>query len=143
MPEKLELGRVVDYFGPDAGHNGRFIVQGPCGCELQILSCDGKGTGWEQVSVLTDRPRSPNWPEMCFVKDLFWDEEECVVQYHPPLSQYVKNSRYCLHLWKPTHQAIPAPPTSLVGVVGIGPDETQVAVDKMIAELAGCWARTQ
>jgi hypothetical protein len=71
---------------------------------------------------------------MCFVKDLFWDEEECVVQFHPPLSQYVKNHRYCLHLWRPTHQAIPAPPARLVGIVGLGPDEAQPLVNAMVAE---------
>jgi hypothetical protein len=137
LPEKLELGRVVDYFGQDAGHNGRFILQGPCGCKLQIISCDGKETGWEQVSVSTDRHRSPNWPEMCFVKDLFWDEEECVVQFHPPLSQYVKAHRYCLHLWKPVGSTFPAPPSALVGPLGMGPDEAQILVNRAIAEMFG------
>lgn len=136
LPEKLELARVVDYFGPNSGHNGRFLVQGPCGCKLQLISYDGRESGWEQVSVSTDRHRSPNWPEMCFAKDLFWDEEECVIQYHPPLSQYVKNDRWCLHLWKPVHAAIPVPPSSLVGVVGVGPDETQKWVNGMLAEMA-------
>jgi hypothetical protein len=135
LPERLELSRVVNYFGPDAGHNGRFILQGPCGCKLQLISCDGKESGWEQVSVSTLRHRSPNWPEMCFAKDLFWDEEECVIQFHPPLSQYVKFARHCLHLWRPTHVAFPAPPSSLIGPVGIGPDEGQRLVDAMAAEM--------
>ena len=135
LPEKVELGRVVNYFGPDAGRTGRFMLQGPCGCRLQVLSDDGSRTGWEQVSVSTLRHRSPNWSEMCFVKDLFWDEEECVIQFHPPLSQYVKNDRYCLHLWRPTQQAIPAPPASLVGVVGVGPHEAKVWSDGVMAEI--------
>ena len=136
MAERLEAARVPNYFGPDIGRNGRFIVQGPYGCKLQILSCDGEQTGWEQVSVSTDRRRSPNWPEMCFIKDLFWDEEERVMQLHPPLSQYVKNHPYCLHLWKPRHEAIPAPPSGLVGIVGLGPDEAQALVDKITAEMS-------
>ena len=133
LPDRLELGRVSNYFGLDEGRNGRFFVEGPCGCKLHIISVDGEQ--WEQVSVSTDRRRSPNWPEMCFVKDLFWDEEECVVQYHPPISQYVKNNRWCLHLWKPKHEAIPAPPSILVGIVGVGPHEAKLWVDGMLAEL--------
>ena len=40
-------------------------------------------TDWEHVSVsLPDR--CPTWEEMCFIKDLFWNSDECVVQYHPP-----------------------------------------------------------
>lgn len=135
LPEQLALARVVNYFGSDDGFNGRFVVQGPCGSKLHIDSCDGADTGWEQVSVLTDRRRSPNWPEMCFVKDLFWDEEERVMQLHPPLSEYVKNSRYCLHLWKPKYAAIPAPPPILVGIVGMGPEETYLQVEAFVADL--------
>ncbi|WFU14475.1 hypothetical protein [Bradyrhizobium sp. CB3481] len=45
------------------------------------------------------------------------------MQLHPPQSQYVNNSRYCLHLWKPTNQDIPTPPACFVGVVGLGPSE--------------------
>ncbi|WP_143278240.1 hypothetical protein [Bradyrhizobium sp. UFLA03-84] len=135
MPERLELARVVDYFGPDNGFNGRFILEGPCGCKLHVASRDGEETGWEQVSVSTVRRRSPNWPEMCFVKDLFWDEEERVMQLHPPMSEYVKNDRYCLHLWKPKHAAIPAPPPTLVGIVGMGPEETYLRVQAFLADL--------
>jgi hypothetical protein len=135
LPERLELARKVNHFGPNSSHSGLFRLQGPCGSELWVNSWDGMESGWEQVAVSTDRKRTPNWTEMCFVKDLFWDEEECVVQYHPPLSQYVKNSRYCLHLWKPRHQVMPAPPANLIGIVGLGPNEAQVLVDNMIAEL--------
>ena len=135
LPATLEAARVVNYFGLDTGMNGRFRVQGPCGCELHVSSSDGAASGWEQVSVNTNRNRSPNWPEMCFIKDLFWDEEECVVQYHPPLSRYVKNNRYCLHLWKPVAAALPAPPSDLVGIVGLGPDQTQKAVDSYLQKL--------
>ncbi len=139
LPAKLELCRVVNYFGQDEGRNGRFIVQSPLGCKLQVISHDGEQTGWEQVSVSTDRRRCPNWPEMCFVKDLFWDEEECVVQYHPPLSQYVKNHRYCLHLWKPTQEPLPAPPSSLIGVVGVGPDEAKAWMNSVVGEIERGW----
>lgn len=74
------------------------------------------GAAWEHVSVSL-RNRTPNWQEMCFVKDLFWDEEECVIQYHLPKSQYVNNHDYCLHLWRPLNFDIPTPPTILTGIM--------------------------
>jgi hypothetical protein len=136
IPEKLESGRVLSGIfatSPEHGPYGSFIVQGPCGCDLHIIG--HLREGWEHVSVSTRRRRTPNWQEMCFVKDLFWDEEERVMQLHPPLSEYVKNNRYCLHLWKPLHQDIPAPPAIYVGIVGLGPDEAVPLVKSMIAEM--------
>jgi hypothetical protein len=136
IPEKLEGGRVRSGLfatSPEHGPYGEFHVQGPCGCELCIIVHPRQG--WEHVSVSTGRRRTPNWEEMCFVKDLFWDEEERVMQLHPPLSEYVKNNRYCLHLWKPLHQEIPAPPAIFVGIVGLGPHETYVLLESMTAEM--------
>lgn len=46
---------------------------------------------------------------MCFIKDLFWGEEEVVMQLHPAKSQYVNQHDYCLHLWRPKTIAIPLP----------------------------------
>jgi hypothetical protein len=122
LPEKLEVGRVRHgYFGsgPDNGPYGAFFVSGPCGCELKIIASGADETGWEHVSVSTPR-RPPNWQEMCFVKDLFWEPEECVMQLHPPASQYVNNHPHCLHMWRPIRETIPLPPAILVGVKALG-----------------------
>lgn len=36
------------------------------------------GGEWFHVSVsLKNRP--PNWKEMCYIKDLFFDDEDCVI----------------------------------------------------------------
>lgn len=43
------------------------------------------GGGWEHVSVSLSN-RCPTWEEMCMVKDIFWGEDECVIQFHPPKS---------------------------------------------------------
>lgn len=56
--------------------------------------------GWEHVSVRMRTKRLPRWDEMCQIKDLFWDEEEEVVQIHPKQSEYV-NIAEALHLWRP------------------------------------------
>lgn len=69
--------------------------------------------GWEHVSISMDK-RCPTWDEMCMIKDIFWDKEECVVQYHPPKSVYVNNHPYCLHLWKKIGQEFQLPPKEFV-----------------------------
>ena len=56
--------------------------------------------GWEHVSVELQARRLPNWEEMCEVKDIFWNDEEEVVQIHPKKSEYV-NMTEALHLWRP------------------------------------------
>ena len=75
------------------------------------------GGGWEHVSVSPcnrKRQSCPTWDEMCAIKDLFFDPNECVVQYHPPKSDYVNNHPFCLHLWKPTSADMPRPPVDYV-----------------------------
>lgn len=78
--------------------------------------------GWEHVSVslLTkcSEPclieRCPKWEEMQFVKDKFFKEDECVVQFHPAKEDYVNNHPYVLHLWRPVDGTFPRPPKGLV-----------------------------
>lgn len=133
------MGRLID--GPFAsrledGANGVFLVQGPCGQSLRIIASSGdhaEAEGWEHVSVSTRR-RPPNWQEMCFVKDLFWEDEECVIQYHPPRSEYVNNHPYCLHLWRNTFKSFPLPPSIMVGVKDAGL-LTQKQADRLLREM--------
>jgi hypothetical protein len=120
LPEKLERGRLrAGRLGSDAsfGPYGAFEIQGPCGAALFIMATAGFDTGWEHVSVSTTR-RPPNWQEMCWIKDAFWNDDECVVQYHPPKSDYINNHPHCLHLWRPVSEPMPRPPAVLVGVPG-------------------------
>jgi len=61
---------------------------------------DGKnGCIMEHVSVSLRR-RCPTWDEMSMIKDVFWEDDELVVQFHPPKSQYVNIHPNCLHLWR-------------------------------------------
>lgn len=112
------------YRGPDRecasddtyGNNGVFTFKHK-GAVLSCIVSDGQS--WEHVSVSLGH-RTPTWAEMCFIKSVFWDPEDCVIQYHPPESQYVNHHPYCLHLWRPgrPHGAaallIPLPPLSMV-----------------------------
>lgn len=100
------------YSLPQDGNNGVFSVPFES-FTLAVIASDGEG--WEHVSASLPG-RTPNWREMCFLKDLFWDEEDCVIQYHPPKSEYVNNHEHTLHLWRPIGTDLPMPPSILVGI---------------------------
>ena len=94
------------------GNNGCFIFPYE-GYEIYCIASDG--LGWEHVSVSINRKRTPSWEIMCRVKNLFWDDEDTVIQFHPPRSEYVNCYEYCLHLWRPVGMKIPLPDSRLVG----------------------------
>ena len=116
-----ERFRLRQYSDESDGNNGVFLVPFET-VGLRIIASDG--VGWEHVSVSLPN-RCPNWREMCFVKGLFWDDEETVMQLHPPRSTYVNNHPHCLHLWRPTEVQIPLPPTDTVGIVGATAEDIQ------------------
>lgn len=97
---------------------GMFMLPNPkTGKGLFLLCKASGGEGWEHVSIsIPTEDRCPTWPEMCFVKSLFWGKEDTVVQFHPPEQDYVNNHEFCLHLWKPTEGNIQTPPPVLVGI---------------------------
>ena len=100
--------------GIGEGNNGFFVFERD-GIQFRCVASDGMG--WEHVSVtLGNKNRIPTWNEMCLVKDLFWDKEDVVIQYHPAKSEYVNFHPRCLHLWKPIGVTLPAPDSILVGV---------------------------
>jgi len=72
------------------------------------------GEDWDHVSV-SYPDRCPTWEEMCMVKDVFFREDECVIQFHPPKTDYVNVHPFCLHLWMPQDTEIPKPPKYMVG----------------------------
>lgn len=119
VPNKLRIVHGIMGSGDWAGNNGAFKLGMSHKTDAMVIASDGEG--WEHVSVrMIDRPtgkdRTPTWAEMCKIKDIFWDEEDCVVQYHPPKSEYVNNHPHVLHLWRPTNQNIPLPDSILVGI---------------------------
>ena len=71
------------------GNNGACIIPFES-FTLQVIASDGEG--WEHVSVSL-RNRTPNWREMCFIKNLFWDEEDVVIQYPPAKSEICQHAR--------------------------------------------------
>lgn len=111
VPEKDRVH--VKGYPPGDAQNGFFVVKLKHNQLVTVIASNG--AGWEHVSV-SRRDRTPTWEEMCQVKDIFWDEDDCVIQYHPPKSEYVNNHKNCLHLWRPLGRNIPTPPALLVGI---------------------------
>lgn len=105
--------------------NGTFVFMRRGGQDLLVIASDGSnwesvwpGTmPWEHVSVSLAH-RCPTWDEMTWVKNLWWSENETVIEFHVPASQHVNYHPYCLHLWKPVGLVIPLPPRRAVGPVG-------------------------
>lgn len=99
----------------DNGYNGAFIIphKHPYSIlHFRVIASDG--VGWEHVSVSLNTKRCPTWEEMCYIKSLFWDDCDCVVQFHPPSSQYVNNHPFTLHLWREVGVTYKTPPMALV-----------------------------
>jgi hypothetical protein len=97
---------------PEYGFNGmfRFTFEGQA---LRVIA--GEGDGWQHVSVTVEGDkRPPKWKVMCAVKDLFFEPEHWVVQYHPAQEVYVNMHPGCLHLWRPLDAPLPTPPKWMV-----------------------------
>lgn len=94
-----ELSRITNHprLGSTSadGNNGAFEFESPePGWRLSIICSDSSGaeflcndTGenlarWEHVSARAYRgrqSRTPTWKEMCYVKNLCWDDEDVVM----------------------------------------------------------------
>lgn len=122
LSEDAESGRVREGpWGSDRsyGLNGMFLFVGPTCANLAVIVSDGReprAQGWEHVSVsCPGRTRTPNWSEMCYIKNLFWEPDETVIQFHPAKSEYVNCHQGTLHLWRNSVSPVSLPPSILVG----------------------------
>jgi hypothetical protein len=125
------------------GNNGIFVVPSmgsSVRLHYQCIASDSrheqsdfkdKDILWEHVSIVPiwishtgktrEEERTPTWAEMCYLKELFWDDpEDVVLQFHPPESEYVNTHRHCLHLWRAVDKdgqpiPVPRPTPAMVG----------------------------
>lgn len=115
VPEKYRVTSGELASDPSYGNNGAFKIplrlKGDRVIARVIASDQG---GWRHVSVSFPH-RTPSWAVMCAIKRMFWSDDECVVQYHPPAASYVNRHEHCLHLWQPIGVPMPVPPTWMVG----------------------------
>lgn len=113
--------------GPKGEMNGCFVIELSKGVRALIICSNGSGCKesgvepWEHVSVhVRDynwggmKFRTPTWDQMCQIKDLFFKEDEVVMQLHPAKENYVNAHPHVLHLWRPLGREIPTPPKVMV-----------------------------
>lgn len=117
VPEKYRTANSDESFG----NNGFFVIPHHRINKYIYRVQVSDGLGWEHVSISVgekkkQQHRCPTWEEMCYIKGIFWDEEDCVIQYHPAKKDYINMHPYVLHLWRPTDVALPTPPSIMVGV---------------------------
>lgn len=122
--------RNTDYATQTGDTFGLFVLQ-KNKTQIRAIASDGNKDieeippelrGWEHVSVSVKYQntkgkvidRTPTWEEMHWIKRIFWEDHECVVQYHPPQSSYVNTMQTCLHLWRSIDQTFPTPPEIMV-----------------------------
>jgi len=106
---RIRTGALVSE--DSSGNNGAFMVPWR-GNHYGVLCSDGMG--WDHVSVsLPDR--CPTWDEMTYITQLFFKDDETVMQLHVPPVEHMNNHPFCLHLWRPQDQDIPKPPPGMVG----------------------------
>ncbi len=99
------LGRPIE------GQGGcyRIPLKNQKGKTVWVLVMVGIGHGWDHVSASLQH-RCPTWFEIDFIKRMFFEPEEVVMQIHHMESKHINNHQYCLHLWRPQNEKIPLPP---------------------------------
>jgi hypothetical protein len=122
-PYRLQAAGYESRYGD--GFGAFRLPHRPTGADLLVIACDGRlsreehgdSHAWDHVSVSAHN-RTPNWAEMAFVKSVFWDDGECVMELHVPATEHINYHPHVLHLWMPLLVPIPRPPGEMVGPGG-------------------------
>ena len=108
---KASMKVIVSVENED-GFSGYIEIRGWRGTIIASWGC-----GWDHVSVAPLKSNyMPTWDDMCAVKDLFFKDDEAVIQIHPPKNEYINNKENCLHLWRRNDADMVLPPSWMVGL---------------------------
>lgn len=113
VPFRLTGPLVLALYGSEGdGNFGAFELSSPDdGQRLLVIASSGEG--WDHVSCSRSH-RCPTWPEMEYVKRVFFLEEEVAMQLHLPVSKHLSYHPYTLHIWRPHDWSIILPPSEFV-----------------------------
>lgn len=125
VPEQYRVRSGAMASSKQEGNNGMFVVPHPKikHATMFCIACDlpsePGGQAWEHISTSVKSPkmifnRCPNWDEMKFVKEMFWDDEDVCIQYHPKQSEYINTHEFVLHIWRPVGIELPRPEKDMV-----------------------------
>lgn len=118
VPEKDRIVTGRQASDSSFGNNGAFQIA-PLIRKRKLFIIASDGLEWEHVSLHAwdgKQTLTPYWDEMVYIKNIFWDTDDWVIQYHPSEKDYVNNHPNVLHLWRPIRQILPVPPSQLVGI---------------------------
>ncbi|MGA4583893.1 DUF7694 domain-containing protein [Enterobacter hormaechei] len=118
VPEKYRVKSGPLSTTAEDGNNGLFVIPRGNGSKQSLTVIVSDGGDWEHVSV-SMKDRMPTWEDMDYIKGLFWDPTEAVMQLHVPKARHINNHPFCLHLWRPAAGGIPMPPQFMVGLPGV------------------------
>ena len=106
-----EVVKIYGGIGDDTC--GVFVMPSPIdGRSMMVIA--SSALGWDHVSV-RHVARIPNWPEMEFIKRLFFLEDETCMQLHVKPVEHINNHPNVLHIWRPNDgREIPLPPSAFV-----------------------------
>jgi len=114
VPEKYRVKTGTFKSSQESGNNGFFEIKINNQLTFRVIASDGYG--WEHVSISLIKSNAlPTWADMCLIKNIFWSKNDTVIQYHPAEKDYINLEENTLHLWRPTRQALPTPPSYLIG----------------------------
>lgn len=123
-------------FNIDQDNGGFFMIPVRGRGDSIICAVATSDNSWDHVSLklLVDGLfEMPTWDVMEFAKQLFWEPEACVVQYHPPCSEYVCNDKDVLHLWR--FQGVSPRPDPILA--GLHPGKEPLVFDPKIFKKKG------
>lgn len=132
----LASRRVILISKSHDGFNGIILIRGWEGSVIASW-----GGGWDHVSVSPKKlNKVPTWDDMCLIKELFFKDDEAVIQVHPPKDEYVNNMPNCLHLWRANDKQMILPPSFMVGLKkGQTMDEVNKEAEKYYKENGYEW----
>ena len=111
VPEKYRVTAGPMASDESFGNNGLFLI--PNG-EAGLIVIASDGYGWEHVSVSRYMSKElPSWYELVLIKNMFWDEEETVVQFIPKKSEH-RSIGEVLHMWKKSGHEYELPPGIMI-----------------------------
>ena len=129
VPKELELARIRK--GPLAsdesyglqGYFTLYVGQHPAGFDTIYCIQSSNRHGWDHVSCYAiyfdyennKRARIMGWMEMEYIRSLFFEDDEWVIQYSPPREKRVNVHPYVLHMWRPHDGELATPPQWMVG----------------------------
>jgi hypothetical protein len=96
--------------------NGVYLIKSKKHGRLLIIASND--CNWDHVSVSrrikNNMSKIPNWEAMSYVKDLFFLNNETVIQFHPEKTSYINTHPHVLHLWRSQLHEHILPPIELV-----------------------------